>query len=109
MKILEMANKPIIIIIIIITNTMVIIIIIIIKIILIIIITIIKVIETSTSITRIQIIRGIVTTLGIIKTSKRIIIRKLVINKKRIRRPSKIIKRYPLQYKIIFLKLRRGS
>ena len=105
MESLEKASKPIIIIIIIIIN---------IKIITIIkkIITIqvIKEIKITTSIIKIPTIRGIIITPGIIKTSIRIIIiLKLVTSSKRIKHPNKIIKIYPLRYKIILLRLRRGS
>ena len=99
MKSLEKAFKPIIIIIIIIIT--------IIK--KIITTLVIKVIEIITSIIKTQTIRGVIITPDTINTSIRITILKLIINKKRIIHSSKIIKRYPLQYKIILLKLRRVS
>ena len=99
MEILEKASRPIIVIIIIIIN----------KTIIIKIRTIIKIIVITANIIEIQIIRGAITTPNIIKTSIRITFLKLIINKKRKRYHNRIIKKISLQYKIILLKLRRGS
>ena len=105
MESLEKANKPIIIILIIINKIIKKIITIIKKIIT---IPVIRVIKIHISI-KTQTIREIIITPSIIKISIRIIILKLSINRKRTRNPIKIIKKYPLRYKIILLRLRRGS
>ena len=106
MEILEKASKSIIIIIIIINKIIRKIIIFIKKIVT---IPVIRVIKIITSITKIPTIRGVITTPDTINTSIRITILKLVISSERTRNPTKIIKKYPLRFQIILLRLRRGS
>ena len=64
--------------------------------------------EKITTSIKIPTIRGVNTTPDIISI-RIVIILKLIFSRKRTWNPIKIIKKIPLQYKIILLRLKRGS